>query len=111
MTRELVWYGDLDYTFPTPEEYRYTLMRQLMCTDETVSTLDLEHSLDIQTYIPMITYDYKLAFCQVTKDLPTLCQERIWDILIKPVCPPAPVKKPRTKRIYSKRIVSKLSYE
>ena len=41
-------------------------------------------------FIPLLTVDYKIAFCQVTKDLPTLCQENIYHMVTKGYIPPVP---------------------
>jgi hypothetical protein len=45
-------------------------------------------------YIPLLTDDYKLAFCQATNGLCTDVQRLIWEevIVTEPVCPPAPKK-------------------
>ena len=47
-------------------------------------------------YIPLVTYDYKLAFCQATTHLPEDTQRIIWNKVLN-VCapstpPPAPMK-------------------
>ena len=103
MVRELVWYGDLDLAPPTPKQYHENLLRQVDGLGEIspdTPTWDLERMIDTQTFIPLITDDYKMAFCQVTNGLPELCQVHIWkalmrdDISIDP--PPAP-KKSRVK--------------
>ena len=47
--------------------------------------------------MPLITDDYRIAFCQVTTELPEAIQKLIWSMsLPDPVCPSAP-KKPRIK--------------
>lgn len=45
-------------------------------------------------YIPLVTHDYKVAFCQITGVLPQELQQIIWHkaLEIKPVAPPAPIK-------------------
>ena len=55
-------------------------------------------------YIPLVTYDYKLAFCQSTNTLPTDVQQIIWKNVLDvppPSTPPkAPIKpSPRLKNI------------
>ena len=48
----------------------------------------------MNTYIPLITYDYKLAFCQATNDLCPDVQRLIWTQVldVEPTCPQAPRK-------------------
>ena len=50
-------------------------------------------------FIPLVTFDYKLAFCQVTNSLPVDVQRIIWNktLDIKPpnAPPPAPIKPSR----------------
>ena len=47
-------------------------------------------------YIPLVTYDYKLAFCQVTNQLPEDIQRNIWNKVLyvsaPATPPPAPMK-------------------
>ena len=45
-------------------------------------------------YIPLLTTDYKLAFCQATNDLCPDVQRLIWTYVldVEPKCPPAPRK-------------------
>jgi hypothetical protein len=45
-------------------------------------------------YIPLLTDDYKLAFCQTTNDLCPDVQRLIWTLVldVEPTCPPAPRK-------------------
>ena len=94
MEREPVWYGDLDLAPPTPEQYHDNLLRQIDrdTIDSDTPTWALERMIDTQNFIPLVTEDYKLAFCQVTRSLPELCQRQIWSALM---CdpPPAPQKK------------------
>jgi hypothetical protein len=107
MERELVWYGDLDLAPPTPEQYRENLFRQIDYASPPGDTGDpihpdtptsvLENMIDTQNFIPLITEDYKLAFCQVTHSLPELCQSHIWSALMRddislPPTPQAPKK-------------------
>ena len=98
MEREPVWYGDLDLAPPTPEQYHENLLRQIdrESIDPDTPTWALEKMIDTQNFIPLITEDYKLAFCQVTRSLPELCQTHIWSALIRDdvsLPPPAPKKK------------------
>ena len=58
-------------------------------------------------YIPLVTYDYKLAFCQSTNTLPTDVQQIIWKNVLDvppPQDPPkAPIKtSPRLKKMMKK---------
>ena len=48
-------------------------------------------------YVPLVTDDYKLLFCQATNALPTDMQRLIWDLTntAEPRCPPAPRKPSR----------------
>ena len=107
MERQLVWYGDLDFAPPTPEQYHENLLQQIdslsppgdsgEAIDPDTPTSVLESMIDVQNFIPLITDDYRIAFCQVTSGLPELCQTKIWstlmrdDISIEP--PSAPKKK------------------
>lgn len=102
MERELVWYGDLDIAPPTPKQYHENLLSQIdhcdACEqiDIDTPTWALEQMIDTQNFIPLITYDYKLAFCQVTRELPELCQTHIWSALMRDdvsLPPTAPKKK------------------
>jgi len=45
-------------------------------------------------YIPLVTYDYKLAFVQATNILPHEIQQIIWykTLETQPIAPPAPIK-------------------
>jgi hypothetical protein len=106
MERELVWYGDLDMAPPTPEQYHENLLWQIDRASDRGDSPDpinpdtptwaLEQMIDTQNFIPLITEDYKLAFCQVTRELPELCQTHIWSALMRDDIsfpPPAPKKK------------------
>jgi hypothetical protein len=106
MEREPVWYGDLDLAPPTPEQYHENLLWQIDReappgddrdpVDPDTPTWALEQMIDTQNFIPLITDDYKLAFCQVTRSLPELCQTLIWSSLVLDdvsIPPPAPQKK------------------
>ena len=99
MEREPVWYGDLDLTPPTPEQYHENLLLQVEYYDtidpDTLTSV-LESMIDTRNSIPVVTDEYKLAFCRVTHSLPELCQSHIWSVLmildsnIEP--PPTPKK-------------------
>ena len=57
-------------------------------------------------YIPLITHDYKVAFCQATNKLPELAQREIWNKVLEltePECPPTPVKKPPRRLWFMKK--------
>ena len=98
MEREPVWYGDLDFAPPTPKQYHENLLWQIDrgTLDPDTPTWALERMIDTQNFIPLITHDYKLAFCQVTRSLPELCQRHIWSELMRDDMsfppPPAPKK-------------------
>ena len=97
-----MWYGDLDLAPPTPEQYHENLLRQVDSESPVgdgpgeinpdTPTWALEVMIDTQDYIPLITEDYKLAFCQVTSALPELCQIHIWKALMRGEPPQAPKK-------------------
>jgi hypothetical protein len=57
-------------------------------------------------YTPMHTYDYKLAFCQATRELPEDLQRIIWNKTNKyePICPGAPKKLRRTSSLPIERL-------
>lgn len=48
----------------------------------------------MRDYIPLVTDEYKLAFCQVTNTLCTDVQRIIWSYVldVEPTCPPVPRK-------------------
>ena len=51
-------------------------------------------------YIPLVTYDYKLAFCQTTNALPHDVQQIIWKNVLDvppPTTPPQTPIKPSPK--------------
>ena len=54
-------------------------------------------------YIPLVDYDYKLSFVQVTNELPEDVQRVIWSKVLEsaqPVTPRAPIKpSPRLARL------------
>jgi len=53
-------------------------------------------------FIPLVTYDYKLAFCRATNILPKDVQQIIWQkaLEISPIPPPTPTKpSPRLTRL------------
>ena len=106
MDREIVWYGDLDMAPPTPEQYHENLLWQIDhvsdrgdapdLIDTYTPTRALEQMIDTEKFIPLITEEYKLAFCQVTCELPELCQIHIWSALMRDdvsLPPPTPKKK------------------
>jgi len=102
MERELVWYGDLDLAPPTPRQYHENLLKMIDIEapvgdgpgkiSPDTPTWDLERMIDTQNFIPLITEDYKIAFCQVTSGLPELCQVQIWKALMRDEPPQAPKK-------------------
>ena len=49
------------------------------------------------SYIPLTTYDYRVAFCQSINELPEDCKRNIWSKLmdIHPEPPATPIKKRR----------------
>jgi hypothetical protein len=56
-------------------------------------------------FIPLVTNDYRLAFCQATRNLPELAQVSIWKKVMQDVTPPStppptPIKpSPRLNRL------------
>ena len=59
-------------------------------------------------YIPLVTADYKLAFCQATNTLCTDVQRIIWRQVnvVEPDCPPAPRKPSAALRHLLKKVTS-----
>lgn len=57
-------------------------------------------------YIPLVTDDYKLSFCQVTNTLCTDVQRIIWQHVnvVEPKCPPAPRKPSAALRYLLKKV-------
>lgn len=47
-----------------------------------------------EDFIPLVTDDFKLAFCQATRSLCTDVQRLIWNktLITEPQCPPPPRK-------------------
>lgn len=114
MEREPVWYGDLDLAPPTPEQYHENLLRQIDFEapvgdgpseiSPDTPTWDLERMIDTQNFIPLITEDYKVAFCQVTSGLPELCQVHIWKALMRDDVSIEPPQAPKKPYVMSKRM-------
>lgn len=105
-----MWYGDLDLAPPTPEQYHENLLQQIdslsppgdsgEAIDPDTPTSVLESMIDVQNFIPLITDDYRIAFCQVTNGLPELCQTKIWSTLMRDdisIEPPSAPKKMSTR--------------
>ena len=119
MERELVWYGDLDLAPPTPRQYHENLLRQVDQRspvgdgpDEIspdTPTWDLERMIDTQNYIPLITEDYKMAFCQVTSALPELCQVHIWKAPMRDDISIETPQTPKKPYVMSKRMKSHMT--
>ena len=77
MERELVWYGDIDFESVSDEQYQANLYNQV---NEPTLPKDLSVKMleNVADYIPMVTDDLRLAFCQATNGLPENCQTQIW---------------------------------
>lgn len=85
MEPELVSYADINLAPPTPEQYHENLLWQIDRGDlnPQTPTWDLERMIDTKTYIPLVNEDYRLAFCQATRNLPELCQSHIWTAVMR----------------------------
>ena len=47
-------------------------------------------------FVPLLTTEYKYAFCNATRSLPTDIQKIIWEDVLRgtqPICPDAPRKR------------------
>ena len=77
----------------------------------TYIILHIGHKMD---FIPLVTNEYKYAFCCATRSLPTDIQQIIWNDVLdraKPVCPDAPRKRNPTLerlRLRSRGLAKKL---
>ena len=67
-----------------------------MCVCEALMFIFLLWA-NIMDYVPLCTYDFKLAVCQACSSLPSeVVRELIYPNLLKdatPVCPDAPIKR------------------
>ena len=55
-----------------------------------------QHTTKQMDFIPLVSQEYKYAFCHATNGLPNDIQRHIWDIsrsYKSPVCPGAPTKR------------------
>ena len=77
MERELVWYGDIDFGTVSDEQYQANLYRQV---NEPTLPKDLSIKMleNVADFVPLVTDDLRVAFCQVTQTLPEGCQVEIW---------------------------------
>lgn len=100
MERELVWYGDIDISTISDEQYKINMYNQVRepTLPKNLSIKVLENVADC---IPLVTDELRLAFCQVTRELPEGCQTQIWKhVLIhgaESFQPKTPVKKERPR--------------
>ena len=78
MSRELVSYNDLDHIPVTDEQYHANLVHQYPHLDPTFPIGELEFIIEVL----QVPYEFRLAFCQVTRHLPELVQQIIMSHLI-----------------------------
>jgi hypothetical protein len=77
MERELVWYGDIESEPVSDEQYQANLYNQV--NEPTIpKDLSVEMLENVADFIPLVTDDLRMAFCQATIGLPENCQTRIW---------------------------------
>ena len=74
-----VYYGDIDDSTITDEQYMSNLIHQIYKDPETTSITELEFIVDCL----QVSYDFRLAFCQSTRELPELVQRLIFEQLLK----------------------------
>ena len=60
-------------------------------------------------YIPLVTYDYKLAFCQSTNTLPTDVQQIIWKNVLDVPPPSTPPKAPTKSSLGFQKMMKRWS--
>ena len=110
MERTLVWYGDIDFSIVSDEQYHTNLHQQVNqpALPEDLSIKMLENVAD---FVPLVTDDLRLAFCQATRGLPENCQVQIWtQVLIhgaESFQPKTPEKKERYR--YSDRMLGHMA--
>jgi len=77
MTRELVYYGDLDTLSITDYQYKSNLICQYPHLDASLPVTELECLID---YL-QVPGEIRVAFCQVTKSLVLDVQRLIFELL------------------------------
>ena len=100
MERELVWYGDIDFNTISDVQYQANMYHQI--NEPTLpQDLPIKALENVADFIPMVTDELRLAFCQVTRDLPEGCQTQIWKHVLvhgaESFQPKTPEKKERPK--------------
>jgi len=55
-------------------------------------------------FVPLVTDDYKLAFCQATNALPELAQYKIWSLVWEPSPSRKRVLSPWVQRLVKKHV-------
>jgi len=76
MSHEPVYYGDLEQTFITDEQYMSNMIYRYPQFDSILSIKEIECLSD---YL-QVPYDIRIVFCQVTKDLPVDIQRVIFEL-------------------------------
>ena len=100
MERELIWYGDIDFDEVSDDQYQANLYNQVR---EPTLPKDLSIKMleNVADYIPMVTDDLRIAFCQATRELPEGCQTQIWSQVLahgaESFQPKTPEKKERPR--------------
>ena len=62
--------------------------------------------LTMTNYIPLVTYEYKLAFCQATNRLPEDTQRLIWNKVLDVSAPTTPPLAPMKSSKNMKRLMN-----
>lgn len=78
VSRELVYYGDLEQTSITEEQYMSNMIYRYPQFDSILSIKEIECLSD---YL-QVPYDIRIVFCQVTKDLPVDIQRVIFELSV-----------------------------
>ena len=77
MSRALVYYGDLDTLSITDEQYKSNMVYRYPNLDASLPVSELECLTD---YL-QVSYQTRIAFCQVTESLPIDIQRFIFELL------------------------------
>jgi hypothetical protein len=77
MERQLVWYGDIDSDPISDDQYISNMYHQIH-EPSLPKDLSIKMLENVADYIPLVTDNLRIAFCQVTHSLPELCQVQIW---------------------------------
>ena len=88
-TRELVDYSDIFDAQISDDQYHSNLLNQLRDPKIPVDTpiKELENMCD---FVPLATDEYRMTFCVATRELPELCQVKIWDMVRRSAIPNPP---------------------